>query len=109
MPIASRLVRPLRAVSPSSPRMRDSFALNNRPHHFPCMVSGSVAHPSSETPYSALTMAKLAKRAGIPVGVFNVGTGLAPTIVEPWTKDSRVRALSFTGSTQVGKLLYHGN
>ena len=65
-----------------------------------------VAHPSGETPYSALAMAELAERAGVPAGVFNVITGVAPTIVEPWTKDTRVRALSFTGSTSVGKLLY---
>ncbi len=65
-----------------------------------------VAHPSGETPYSALALAELAERAGIPAGVFNVVTGVAPTIVKPWTKDSRVRALSFTGSTPIGKLLY---
>ncbi len=65
-----------------------------------------VAHPSSETPYSALALAELAERAGMPAGVFNVVTGSAPVIVKPWTKDSRVRALSFTGSTAIGKLLY---
>ncbi len=65
-----------------------------------------VAHPSGETPYSALALAELAERAGFPAGVFNVVTGAAPTVVEPWTKDNRVRALSFTGSTPVGKLLY---
>ena len=65
-----------------------------------------VAHPSGETPFSALALAELAERAGIPAGVFNVVTGQAPTIVEPWTKDTRVRALSFTGSTEIGRLLY---
>ncbi len=65
-----------------------------------------VAHPSAETPYSALALAELAERAGVPAGVFNVITGDAATIVAPWTRDSRVRALSFTGSTQIGKLLY---
>ncbi|SDQ75321.1 NAD-dependent succinate-semialdehyde dehydrogenase [Pseudovibrio sp. Tun.PSC04-5.I4] len=65
-----------------------------------------VAHPSAETPYSALALAELAERAGFPAGVFNVVTGVAPVVVEPWTKDTRVRALSFTGSTPVGKLLY---
>ena len=65
-----------------------------------------VAHPSKETPFSALALAELAERAGLPPGAFNVVTGDAPTIVEPWTKDSRVRALSFTGSTEVGRLLY---
>ncbi|MFY1712370.1 NAD-dependent succinate-semialdehyde dehydrogenase [Tritonibacter mobilis] len=65
-----------------------------------------VAHPSGETPFSALALAELAERAGIPKGVFNVVTGKAPVVVEPWTRDARVRALSFTGSTEVGKLLY---
>ena len=65
-----------------------------------------VCHPCSETPFSALALAELAERAGIPAGVFNVVTGVAPTVVKPWTEDTRVRALSFTGSTEVGKLLY---
>ncbi|MBV7410846.1 NAD-dependent succinate-semialdehyde dehydrogenase [Maritimibacter sp. DP1N21-5] len=65
-----------------------------------------VAHPSHETPFSALALAELAERAGVPAGVFNVVTGHAPTVVEPWTQDTRVRALSFTGSTEVGRLLY---
>ena len=65
-----------------------------------------AAHPSAETPHSALALAELAERAGFPPGVFNIVTGVATTVVEPWTKDTRVRALSFTGSTSVGKLLY---
>jgi aspartate-semialdehyde dehydrogenase len=65
-----------------------------------------LVHPSSETPFSATALAVLATRAGIPAGAFNVVTGKAPTIVEPWTADARVRVLSFTGSTEIGKLLY---
>ncbi len=65
-----------------------------------------VAHPSGETPLSALALAELARRAGVPDGAFNVVTGRAATVVGPWTADTRVRALSFTGSTEVGKLLY---
>ncbi|SDI28185.1 NAD-dependent succinate-semialdehyde dehydrogenase [Lutimaribacter saemankumensis] len=65
-----------------------------------------VAHPSAETPYSALALAELAERAGLPAGVFNVVTGEAPEVVKPWTEDTRVRALSFTGSTEIGRLLY---
>ena len=65
-----------------------------------------VAHPSHETPYSALALAELAERAGFPAGVFNVVTGRASTVVPPWMADPRVRALSFTGSTEIGKLLY---
>lgn len=65
-----------------------------------------VAHPSAETPFSALSLAELAERAGFPKGVFNVITGTAPVVVAPWVEDPRVRALSFTGSTEIGKLLY---
>ena len=65
-----------------------------------------VCHPSGETPFSALALAELAERAGVPAGVFNIVTGKAATVVEPWTGDPRVRALSFTGSTEIGRLLY---
>ena len=61
-----------------------------------------VVHPSKETPYSALALAELSIRAGLPAGVFNVVTGEPAEIVEPWTRDIRVRALSFTGSTEIG-------
>ena len=65
-----------------------------------------VVHPSIETPLSALALAELGERAGLPAGVFNVVTGDAPEIVGAWMEDTRVRALSFTGSTEIGKLLY---
>ena len=65
-----------------------------------------LIHPSKETPFSALALAELASRAGLPEGVVNVVTGDAATVVEPWLADPRVRALSFTGSTEVGRLLY---
>ena len=65
-----------------------------------------LVHPSSETPFSATALAVLAARAGIPAGAFNVVTGRAPVVVEPWTADARVRVLSFTGSTEIGRLLY---
>ncbi|HET9068390.1 MAG TPA: NAD-dependent succinate-semialdehyde dehydrogenase, partial [Amaricoccus sp.] len=65
-----------------------------------------VIHPSRETPFSALALAELAERAGIPPGVLNVVTGDAATIVPAWTEDPRVRVLSFTGSTEIGRLLY---
>ena len=51
-------------------------------------------------------LAELAERAGVEPGVFNLVTGRASTVVPPWTDDSRVRALSFTGSTEIGRLLY---
>lgn len=65
-----------------------------------------VAHPSIETPLSALALAELAGRAGVPDGVFNVITGKAPDIVGAWMEDARVRAVSFTGSTEIGRLLF---
>ena len=65
-----------------------------------------VVHPSKETPLSALALAVLAERAGMPAGVFNVAVGEPAPIVGEWTKDPRVRALSFTGSTEVGRQLY---
>ncbi|WP_425491877.1 NAD-dependent succinate-semialdehyde dehydrogenase [Kaustia mangrovi] len=66
----------------------------------------TVVHPSMETPLSALALAELAERAGVPAGVFNVVTGPAPEIVGVFCEDPRVRALSFTGSTEIGRLLY---
>lgn len=66
----------------------------------------AVAHPSIETPFSATALALLAQRAGIPDGVFNIVTGHAAEIVGAWTADPRIRALSFTGSTEIGRLLF---
>src|SRR5690606_1561517 len=62
-------------------------------------------HPSSETPFSALALAELADRAGLPAGAFNGVTGEARTVVPVWCRATRVRALSLTGSTEVGRLL----
>lgn len=64
-----------------------------------------VVHPSSETPLSALALAELAERAGLSSGIFNVVTGKAAPIVDVLCRDERVRALSFTGSTEIGKLI----
>lgn len=61
-----------------------------------------VAHASSETPLSALALAELAERAGIPSGVFNVLTGDPEPLVGALCDDARVRAMSFTGSTGIG-------
>ena len=56
--------------------------------------------------FSALALAELSERAGFPAGVVNVVTGQPAEVVEPWTHDPNVRALSFTGSTEIGRLLY---
>jgi succinate-semialdehyde dehydrogenase/glutarate-semialdehyde dehydrogenase len=64
-----------------------------------------VVKPASQTPFSALALAVLAERAGIPRGVFNVVTGGARQIGAELTGNPIVRKVSFTGSTEVGKLL----
>lgn len=64
-----------------------------------------VAHPSSYTPLSALALAELAERAGIPSGVFNIVTGDAEPIANRFCDDERVRILSFTGSTEIGRMV----
>ncbi|MGB5453440.1 MAG: NADP-dependent succinate-semialdehyde dehydrogenase [Sedimenticolaceae bacterium] len=64
-----------------------------------------VIKPALETPYSALALCELAERAGIPPGVLSVVTGDAKAIGGEMTSSPIVRKLSFTGSTEVGKLL----
>jgi succinate-semialdehyde dehydrogenase/glutarate-semialdehyde dehydrogenase len=64
-----------------------------------------VLKPASQTPYSALALAVLAERAGIPAGVFNVVTGASGAIGGELTANPIVRKLTFTGSTEIGKLL----
>ena len=64
-----------------------------------------VAKPASSTPYSALALAELAERAGIPRGVFNVVTGSAAVVGGELTSNPTVRKVSFTGSTDVGRML----
>ncbi|MCV6636876.1 NAD-dependent succinate-semialdehyde dehydrogenase [Candidatus Albibeggiatoa sp. nov. NOAA] len=65
-----------------------------------------VVKPAESTPFSALAIAKLAERAGFPKGVFNVVTSNQPAVVgQTLTQSPLVRKLSFTGSTQTGKLL----
>jgi aspartate-semialdehyde dehydrogenase len=66
----------------------------------------AVVHPSRYTPFSALALAELAERAGLPAGVFNVVTGEAAEVVAPMTESPVARVLSFTGSTEIGRLLY---
>ncbi|SFU61624.1 NAD-dependent succinate-semialdehyde dehydrogenase [Xenorhabdus koppenhoeferi] len=74
----------------------------------PALAAGCtvVLKPAAETPLSALALAVLSERAGIPAGVLNIVTGTdAKTIGEVLTSSPIVRKLSFTGSTRVGKLL----
>ncbi len=73
----------------------------------PALAAGCpmVLKPAEATPFSALALAVLAERAGIPAGVFSVVTGSAKDIGGEMTSNPIVRKISFTGSTGVGKLL----
>jgi len=73
----------------------------------PALAAGCtlVLKPATQTPFSALALAELADRAGIPRGVFNVVTGSAAAIGGEMTANPSVRKVTFTGSTEVGKKL----
>ncbi|MFC0559808.1 NAD-dependent succinate-semialdehyde dehydrogenase [Halalkalibacter alkalisediminis] len=73
----------------------------------PALAAGctAVIKPAEQTPLTALYLAKLAVRAGIPDGVINVVTGNPKEIGSTWMSDERVRKITFTGSTEIGKLL----
>ena len=73
----------------------------------PALAAGCtmVLKPATATPYSALALAELAERAGVPKGVFSVLTGSATAIGGELTGNPIVRKLTFTGSTEIGKVL----
>ncbi len=73
----------------------------------PALAAGCtmVVKPATATPYSALALAELGERAGIPAGVFSVITGSSSEIGTEMTSNPIVRKLTFTGSTEVGKQL----
>jgi succinate-semialdehyde dehydrogenase/glutarate-semialdehyde dehydrogenase len=74
----------------------------------PALAAGctQVVKPAEQTPLSALALAELAHEAGIPAGVLNVVTGLdAAALAEPFFDNLHVRHVSFTGSTEVGRIL----
>jgi succinate-semialdehyde dehydrogenase/glutarate-semialdehyde dehydrogenase len=74
----------------------------------PAVAAGCamVSKPAAETPLSALSLALLAERAGLPAGIFNVVTSKdSPSIGKEFTENEKVRKLTFTGSTGVGKIL----
>ncbi|MBP9792319.1 MAG: NAD-dependent succinate-semialdehyde dehydrogenase [Rickettsiales bacterium] len=74
----------------------------------PALAAGCtvILKPSEETPLTALALAELARQAGLPNGVLNVLVGNPEMIGEILCKNNTVRKLSFTGSTEIGKLLY---
>ena len=73
----------------------------------PALAAGCtmVVKPATATPFSALALAELGERAGIPAGVFSVITGSAAAIGNEMTSNPIVRKLTFTGSTEIGKQL----
>lgn len=73
----------------------------------PALAAGCtmVLKPATATPFSALALAELAERAGVPAGVFNVITGSASSIGGEMTSNPLVRKVTFTGSTEIGKVL----
>jgi succinate-semialdehyde dehydrogenase/glutarate-semialdehyde dehydrogenase len=76
----------------------------------PALAAGCtvVAKPAEDTPLTSLALAKLAEEAGVPAGVLNIvpaSRDRTPEVVGEWLTDGRVRKISFTGSTPVGKLL----
>ncbi|AGK55544.1 NAD-dependent succinate-semialdehyde dehydrogenase [Bacillus sp. 1NLA3E] len=76
----------------------------------PALAAGctAVVKPANQTPLTALKLAELAHEAGLPNGVLNIITGRSSEIGEAWLKDPRVTKITFTGSTEVGKLLMRG-
>ena len=73
----------------------------------PALAAGCtiVIKPAGSTPYSALALCELAERAGVPAGVMNVVTGASSQIGGELTSNEKVRKLTFTGSTKIGKVL----
>jgi aspartate-semialdehyde dehydrogenase len=107
LPYAEMMVRrePLGVVGVVTPWNFPSAMLTRKAAAALAAGCTIVAHPSSETPLSALALAELGERAGLPAGVFNIITGKAATIVGRMCEDRRVRAMSFTGSTEIGRLI----
>ncbi|QLR05385.1 NAD-dependent succinate-semialdehyde dehydrogenase [Providencia rettgeri] len=73
----------------------------------PALAAGCsiIIKPATETPFTALALAQLADEAGIPAGIFNVVTGESRILGERLTKHALISKFSFTGSTQVGRVL----
>ncbi|MCW2238878.1 NAD-dependent succinate-semialdehyde dehydrogenase [Azospirillum canadense] len=107
LPGAEMMVRrePLGVVGVATPWNFPSAMLTRKAAAALAAGCTVVAHASHHTPLSALALAELAERAGLPAGVFNVLTGDPEPIVGTFCDDARVRAMSFTGSTEIGRLI----
>jgi aldehyde dehydrogenase (NAD+) len=95
--------QPLGVVGIISPWNFPMNVLNRKA--LPALLTGNtvVFKPATFTPWSGIFMAQLLERAGLPAGVFNCVTGMGSRIGNVIVEDPRVRAISFTGSTEVGK------
>ncbi|MCC5874179.1 MAG: NAD-dependent succinate-semialdehyde dehydrogenase [Gammaproteobacteria bacterium] len=73
----------------------------------PALASGCamIAKPAEDTPFTALALGHLAQEAGLPDGLLNIVTGDPATVTQPLMDSTAVRKISFTGSTEVGRLL----
>jgi len=106
---ASRMIvikQPLGVVAAISPWNFPNAMITRKAG--PALAAGCafVCKPAAETPLSALAIAELAERAGIPAGVFSVITGKASEIGAEMTSNPKVRGLTFTGSTEIGRVLF---
>ena len=103
--LAFTLRMPIGVVGAISPF---NFPLNLVAHKLaPAIAAGCpvVLKPASQTPLSALALGELAVRAGVPKGVFNIVTGNARAIGGEMTSNPTVRKITFTGSTEIGRVL----
>ncbi|ALG72805.1 succinate-semialdehyde dehydrogenase [Azospirillum thiophilum] len=105
LPDAEMLLRrePLGVVGVATPWNFPSAMLTRKAAAALAAGCTVVAHAASATPLSALALAELAERAGIPGGVLNILTGAPEPLVGALCDDARVRAMSFTGSTEIGR------
>ena len=102
---SSRLKQPVGVVAAITPWNFPSSMLARKLG--PALAAGctAVVKPASQTPYSALALGVLAEEAGFPKGVVNIVTGSAGEIGDEICANPLVRKLTFTGSTEVGKML----
>src|SRR3984893_2428964 len=100
------VTKELNAVTAATPPWNSPAAMITRKSG-PALAAGCtmVLKPATATPYSALALCELAERAGVPKGVFSCVTGGSKEIGGEMTSNPTVRKLTFTGSTEVGKLL----
>src|SRR6516165_4235448 len=96
--------------SAGTPRKRCAILARIRSHHLPARAAGCtvVLKPASDTPLTMLALMPILEEAGVPAGVVNViPSRSSGKVVSAMLHDPRVRVVSFTGSTEVGRKLLH--